>query len=154
MAMLVGFVYLQWPTRVRTPPPIDYQVLETPPGVRLAWEGEPDYHTQDGTEVWALSRSRMEFLVQRSVLNQPLAQLAEQALDADQRRVGGAVREPLTERGGVYHYRLFDVENRIQRHQLFALDGHWIKVSALYRLNNDAHERRAAAFFDSLTMDP
>lgn len=149
--MLLGFIYLQWPTRDRTPPPIDYQYLETPPGLALAWEAQPDYHKEGGTEVWALSRARMEFLVQRGTLNQPLAQLAEQASENDRRRVGGILTEPLVLTEGYYQYRIEDVENRTQEHRLFERDGHWVKVSALYRAANEGHISRAAVFFDSIS---
>lgn len=154
LVLLLGFIYLQWPTRVRTPPPIDYISLETPPGVVLTWEAQPEYLAEGGTEVWSLSRARMEFLVQHSALNQPLDQLAEQALENDRRRVAGLVREPLTWQEGHYRYSLEDVENRIQHHRLFELDGHWVKVSALYRAENDGHTSRAAVFFDSLSVKP
>lgn len=149
--LLLGFMYLQWPTRVRTEPPIDYLFLETPPGVVLAWEAQPDYLAEGGTEVWALSRARMEFLVQRSTLNQPLNQLAEQALETDRQRVGGLVRDPLVWRDGHYHYSLEDMESRIQQHRLFERDGYWVKVSAMYRAENDGHASRVTVFFESLT---
>lgn len=154
LVMLLTFMYLQWPTRDRTPPPIDYLFVEAPPGLILAWEAEPEYLTEGGTEVWALSRARMEFLVQRGALNQPLSQLAEQALENDRQRVNGSIREPLSRHEGQYRYSLEDRENRLQHHRLFELDGHWVKVSALYRSQNDQHASRAAVFFDSITEHP
>ena len=41
VVLLIGFIYLQWPTHVRMPYAPDYRTVTLADGVQMQWEGEP-----------------------------------------------------------------------------------------------------------------
>ena len=48
-------------------------------------------------------------------------------------------------------YAVFDAENRIQRHRLYAVDSDWVKISVLYKGQNEEREARAQRFMNRVT---
>ena len=59
---------------------------------------------------------------------------------------------PLEVTGSLARYALIDVENRIQRHRLYQRGEHWLKVSVLYKANNEDREARAQVFLNSVVL--
>lgn len=152
VVLLLGFVYLQWPTRVRPVETIDYVTVEHEHGVRVDWEDDPSARTDGAGIAWTLQRKGLDFLVQQGALDRPLPELARRMLDTDRDQVGGAVYEPVRVDNGQAAYALFDAENRIQRHRLYRVDGHWLKASVLYKMNSEQREERAHYFLDSVEL--
>lgn len=154
MVALAMFLYLQWPTRTKPVDSPDYVTREVFDGVYLEWEAPPERRDGEAGPLWTLSRKGMEFIAQRGPLNRPFTELAQHMLEADRRQVSGAVFKPLTVEQGEATYALFDAANRVQRHRLFRLDGHWLKVSVLHKAQNDTHEARAQHFLNSVQISP
>lgn len=150
--LLIGFVYLQWPTHVRQPYAPDYRSVTLAGGVQMQWEGEPQVIEGDAGTAWTLHNKGLEFLVQQGSLDAPLAQLAERQQETDSAQVASMDYAPLEVAGGMARYALIDVENRIQRHRLYQRGERWLKVSVLYKADNEEREARAQVFLNSVIL--
>lgn len=151
--LLIVFTYTQWPTRVRVPETPDYVVTDLPMGVQVQWEAEPTRREGDAGPMWYLQRKGMEFLIQTGPLDRPLPELATRMQSVDREQVNGAEYEPLSIDPTRARYALYDAENRIQRHRLYALDDRWLKTSVLYKAQNDEREQRAQVFLNSVVAN-
>lgn len=152
VVMLIGFVYLQWPTHLRAPYAPDYRTVVLADGVRMQWEGEPQVIEGEAGTAWTLKNKGLDFLVQQGDLNAPLAELAQRQLDTDREQVGAMAYAPLEVRGSLAQYALIDAENRIQRHRLYQRGERWLKVSVLYKASNEEREARAQRFLNSVVL--
>ncbi|WP_108124287.1 hypothetical protein [Saccharospirillum mangrovi] len=152
LVMLIGFIYLQWPTHVRQPDRPDYRTVTLADGVQMQWEGDPQILEGEAGTAWHFERKGLEFLVQEGELNEPLAALAARQREADRAQVGAMEYAPLEVAGGMARYALIDAENRIQRHRLYQRGERWFKVSVLYKANNDERENRAQVFLNSVVL--
>lgn len=144
------FIYLQWPTRVKLPEQISYQMHTYADQVLVAWEDTPVQFQAENPEVWTLERRSMKFMVQIAELNTEFSALVQQLAEQDRVQVGGVAELPLTIDGSVAEYAWYDAEGRIQRHVVYHVSGQWVKVSALYKPSLPERVDRATAFFDQL----
>jgi hypothetical protein len=96
----------------------------------------------------------MDFLVQSGELKQPLPELARSMLATDREQVAGAVYEPLQTSESLAQYALYDAENRIQRHRVYTVGDQWVKVSVLYKDQNEEREARAQRFMNRAVVAP
>ncbi|WP_028670781.1 hypothetical protein [Saccharospirillum impatiens] len=153
LVLLIGFVYLQWPSRLKPIDQPDYVSTTVNDAITIEWEASPSAQSDPGTdtEAWFLRRRGMDFLVQTGDLTQPLPELAERMLATDREQVAGDVYEPLQSSGLTARYALYDAENRIQRHRLYATDAGWVKISVLYKGQNEEREARAQRFINRVT---
>lgn len=152
MVMLVGFVYLQWPTHLRQPYAPDYRTVMLADGVQMQWEAEPRLIDGEAGIAWTLKNKGLEFLVQQGRLEGSLTQLAQQQLAIDRTQVASMEYAPLEVSGSSARYALIDVENRIQRHRLYQRGARWLKVSVLYKADNEDRETRAQVFLNSVVL--
>ncbi|PTY37740.1 hypothetical protein BGP77_14755 [Saccharospirillum sp. MSK14-1] len=152
VVLLIGFVYLQWPTHLRTPYAPDYRTVTLADGVQMQWEGEPQVVEGEAGTAWTFKNKGLDFLVQQGDLNASLTQLAQRQRDIDRAQVGGIEYAPLEVRGSLAQYALIDAENRIQRHRLYQRGERWLKVSVLYKANNEEREARAQVFLNSVVL--
>jgi hypothetical protein len=152
--MLAGFVYLQWPTRLKPLDQPDYVTTTINEALTVEWEAAPSAQEGEPGEAWFLRRRGMDFLVQSGELGQPLPDLARSMLATDREQVAGAVYEPLQTSESLARYALYDAENRIQRHRLYAVGDQWIKVSVLYKDQNEEREARAQRFMNRVIVAP
>jgi len=152
LVMLAGFVYLQWPTRLKPLDQPDYVTTNIAGALTVEWEATPSLQQGEAGEAWFLRRRGMDFLVQSGDLTRPLPELAASMVMTDTKQVGGDEYEPLQASASLARYALYDAENRIQRHRIYAVDSEWIKVSVLYKDQNDEREARAQRFLNRLTL--
>lgn len=152
LVLLIAFVYEQWPTHVREPEVPDYRTVTLADGVQMQWEDQPRVTQGEAGMVWYLQRKGLDFLVQQGEMTAPLAELAERQREADRRQVGAIEYAPLEVSGNLARYALIDAENRIQRHRLYQRGDRWLKVSVLYKANNDQREARAQWFLNTLVL--
>ncbi|MFG1495599.1 hypothetical protein ABMA57_03120 [Saccharospirillum sp. HFRX-1] len=152
VVLLIGFVYLQWPTHVRMPYAPDYRTVTLADGVQMQWEAEPQVIEGEAGTAWTLKNKGLEFLVQQGLLDVPLAQLAERQKAIDSAQVASMEYAPLEVTGSLARYALIDVENRIQRHRLYQRGERWLKVSVLYKADNEDREARAQLFLNSVVL--
>jgi hypothetical protein len=152
--MLVGFVYLQWPTRLKPLDQPDYVTTIISETVTVEWEAAPSVQEGDAGDAWFLRRRGMDFLVQSGELKQPLPELARSMLATDREQVAGAVYEPLQTSESLAQYALYDAENRIQRHRVYTVGDQWVKVSVLYKDQNEEREARAQRFMNRVVVAP
>ncbi|MEX1214067.1 hypothetical protein [Saccharospirillum sp.] len=151
VVLLIGFAYLQWPTRLKPVDQPDYVTTTVKDSVTVEWEAAPSAQPGAESDAWFLRRRGMDFLVQSGDLTEPLSELAEQMLETDRQQVAGDVYEPLQSSESAARYALYDAENRIQRHRLYAVDSSWIKISVLYKGQNEEREARAQRFMNRVT---
>jgi hypothetical protein len=153
IVLVLGFFYVQWPTNVRTvEDPVPFkQTLDI--GFEVIWETEPELQSDSSPLVWGLTRKGMSFLVQTDELTDvDFETLVRSVADQDQSAVGGAEQEPLVLGDNTATYAFFDAESRIQEHKWFAVEGHWIKVSVLYKPSMESRVKRAEAFMSSVQV--
>jgi len=151
IVLLIGFVYLQWPTRLKPLDQPDYVTTTINDAMAVEWEAAPNAQPDADTDAWFLRRRGMDFLVQTGDLTQPLPDLAARMLETDREQVAGSIYEPLQSSESTARYALFDAENRIQRHRLYAVDSGWVKISVLYKGQNEEREARAQRFMNRVT---
>jgi hypothetical protein len=146
LALVAGFLYVQWPSRVKpeAEPVYVWQTLNS--GFRVAWEETPVLQHESSPEVWGLTRKGMSFLVQTDQLKGSFAELVEAIAEQDRRAVGGAVQEPLILEETYASYAFFDAESRVQEHHWYLKDQQWIKISVLYKPSSEARQQRAYEF--------
>lgn len=154
IVLVLGFFYVQWPSRVKPTEPIDYVVMTLNSGLTVRWEDEPQQQSAQNPEVWGLTRKGMSFLVQTDTLTGDFSQFVNGFVEQDRKAVGGAEQIPLTIAGNVAHYALFDAESRIQEHKIYLQDGVWTKISVLFKPSLDSRVQRAAAFFETVDFAP
>lgn len=152
LVLLIGFVYLQWPTHVRPPYAPDYRTVTLADGVQMQWEGEPQVVDAEAGTAWTLKNRGLEFLVQQGRLDATLTELAQHQKKIDSAQVASLEYAPLEVAGGLARYALIDVENRIQRHRLYQRGERWLKVSVLYKADNEEREARAQVFLNSVVL--
>lgn len=150
IVLAVLFIYLQWPTRVKTDPVIDYQSQTYLGVINVDWEATPEKVQSEPTEVWALTRKKMSFLVQIGPLLKPFAEQVAQLARQDRATVGGAEQDPLVLENDRARYALFDAEGRVQEHRVFQVEDQWVKVSVLYKPSLDSRVRRAQRFISTV----
>lgn len=151
VVLLIGFAYLQWPTRLKPIDQPDYVTTTLNDAIIVEWEAAPSAQPGADNDAWFLRRRGMDFLVQAGDLTQPLPELAERMLETDREQVAGSVYEPLQSSESTARYALYDAENRIQRHRLYAVDAGWVKISVLYKGQNEEREARAQRFLNRVT---
>lgn len=149
--LLTGFVYLQWPTRLKPVDQPDYVTTTIDEAIAVEWEAAPSAQPDADNDAWFLRRRGMDFLVQTGDLTQPLPELAARMLETDREQVAGSVYEPMQSTESTARYALYDAENRIQRHRLYAVDSGWVKISVLYKGQNEEREARAQRFMNRVT---
>lgn len=149
LALIAGFLYVQWPSRVKPVEQPDYiwQTLDS--GFRIAWEEAPLLQQESSPEVWGLTRKGMSFLVQTDQLQGSFAELVETIAAQDRQAVGGAVQDPLQLQETFASYSFFDAESRIQAHRWYLQGDQWIKISVLYKPSSETRQQRAAFFLRS-----
>lgn len=151
IVLVAGFLYVQWPTRVREVPEPVYVEQQLDNGFSIRWEGDPELQSEANPEVWALRQKGVSFLVQTATLNGDFETIVTRASEEDRAMVAGAVQEPLVFGETFASYAFFDAESRVQRHRWYLLDEQWVKVSVLYKPSSDARTDRANAFLNSIT---
>lgn len=151
VVLLIGFTYLQWPTRLKPVDQPDYVTTTINDAIAVEWEAAPSAQPDADDNAWFLRRRGMDFLVQTGDLTQPLPELAASMLETDREQVAGSLYEPLQSSASTARYALFDAENRIQRHRLYAVDSAWVKVSVLYKDRDEEREARAQRFMNRVT---
>ncbi|HET8903587.1 MAG TPA: hypothetical protein VFN16_06295 [Saccharospirillum sp.] len=151
IVLLVGFVYLQWPTRLQPVDQPDYVATTVNDAITIEWEAAPSVQPGSDGSAWFLRRRGMDFLVQSGDLTDPLPEVAERMLETDREQVAGDVYEPLQSSESTARYALYDAENRIQRHRLYAVGSDWVKISVLYKGQNEEREARAQRFMNRVT---
>ncbi|EAR07840.1 hypothetical protein [Reinekea blandensis] len=147
IVMVLGFLYVQWPTRVRTTPEPEYIVQQPVNGFTVQWEAEPEVQSDSNPQAWGLTRKRMSFLVQSDTLDGTFEALVREAAEQDRSTVNGAVQEPLVIGERAARYAFFDAESRVQQHRWYLLDDNrWVKVSVLYKPSMESRVERAGVF--------
>ncbi|TCS43811.1 hypothetical protein [Reinekea marinisedimentorum] len=149
LVMVAGFLYVQWPSRVKPveEPSYVWQTLDS--GFRIAWEESPVLQNDSAPEVWGLTRKGMSFLVQSDQLNGAFTELVARIAEQDRLAVGGAVQAPLQWQESYASYAFFDAESRVQEHRWYLQGDRWIKVSVLYKPSSETRQQRAEAFLHS-----
>lgn len=147
--LVLGFMYVQWPTRNPPIPETIYVWQTLDSGFNVAWEAEPLKQHNAHPEVWGLSRKGMSFLVQTDALTGTFNDLVLQVAEQDRATVGGAVQEPMQITATTASYAFFDAESRVQAHRWYLSDNQWIKVSVLYKPSSDTRKERAEVFLTS-----
>jgi hypothetical protein len=152
IVLVIGFFYMQWPTRVRTvEEPIAYkQTLAN--GFSVIWESEPALQQEGELTVWGFSRKAMSFLVQTGKLTGSFETMVTTVSEQDRKTVAGAVQEPLSFGDNQATYAYFDAESRIQEHKWFVIGEQWVKVSVLYKPSMESRVIRAQAFMNSIQI--
>jgi hypothetical protein len=154
IVLMVGFLYVQWPTHVREKPQPNYVTQQITPQLSVTWEEAPTVSNIDELEVWTLNRKGMVFMVQKSQLKQPFEQWVPTMAEQDRKTVGGAVQDPLELTENTASYAFFDAENRIQEHRIYLKNNEWVKVSMLYKPSMETRVARAALFLNQINWQP
>lgn len=152
--MLLGFLYVQWPTREGRVEEVAYVDQNLEIGVGIRWEDAPAQQQEASPVVWALTRRGMHFLVQYDALQEPFETFVEPFVEQDRAAVNGVVEMPLTYNSNYAEYHINDVENRLQVHRFYQLNGQWLKVSVMYKPSSPARVDRANIFLAGVEFIP
>lgn len=153
IVLVLGFFYVQWPSRSDPPEVIDYVSMTLDNGFTVRWEAEPQQQSASNPEVWGLTRKGMSFLVQTAPLTMDFAEFVTDIAEQDQRTVGGAEQTPMEIGENFASYAYFDAESRVQEHRIYLRDGQWTKVSVLYKPSMDSRVERAADFLANVGFE-
>lgn len=152
IVMMLGFLYVQWPTRVRTVPEPQYVMQQPVEGFTVQWEAAPELQSQANPQAWGLTRKGMSFLVQTDELDRPFEAMVREAAERDRQTVNGAEQEPLVIGERAARYAYFDAESRVQQHRWYLLDeNRWVKISVLYKPSMESRVERAGVFLANAT---
>ena len=150
LALLAGFIYLQWPTRVPTTETPSYHIQQLPNKLNILWEEPPQDVSTDKLRAWGLKRDGISFLLQIGTLTEPFLKWVEMQSQQDQQAVNGAIEQPLKYGEDWASIAFFDVESRVQQHLWLKQNEIWIKASVLYKPSRSQHTERAQKFLNSL----
>ncbi len=150
IVLVAGYLYAQWPTRVKTEPVPKYYWQTLDSGFAVRWESEPTEQADGKIQVWAQRSKGVSFLVQTGELEGDFSQFVNKMAEQDQKEVAGAVQDPMQLGENWARYAFFDAESRVQTHHWYLIDNQWMKVSVLYKPSSEKRVARAEAFLGSV----